>query len=416
MSERHSARSNAVVPPNSQVRVPTVRPNSMGINVTPGPLRRPTPIEQLANGLWLSSWGRTYSNPTHGKGFRAGTTLYGLLMRSVCAGRSTRARTNSSGGERSNQYSGTGVGGTTSRFCFGCVPFMRRIVLSLWVWFAIGVLLVLWLPVMGVAWLVDRDPALYNAGFTLRIVGRLLTYVNPFWDIHLEGPFPEDPRNPYVVVGNHFSQADPPIIARVPWEMKWVAKKALFDLPVAGWLLRMSGDISVDRTDKRSRARVLETARSYLERKCSVMFFPEGTRSRDGRVHRFSDGSFRLAIKQGVPVLPIAIDGTHEALPKHSIWFNLDVEQIRVKVLPPVQTSAYSPGQARELQRYVRARIVRQIATWRGVDPAAVDAMSNTGAAASEWLDAPPTEPAVVDDGEASVKPSTHSDSSEPGG
>lgn len=292
---------------------------------------------------------------------------------------------------------------------------MRRIVLSLWVWFAIGVLLILWLPVMGVARLVDRDPALYYAGYTLRIVGRLLTYVNPFWEIRLEGPFPDNPRRPYVVVGNHFSQADPPIIAHVPWEMKWVAKKALFHLPVAGWLLQMSGDISVDRTDKRSRARVLEAARWYLDRDCSVMFFPEGTRSRDGRVHRFSDGSFRLAIKEGVPVLPIAIDGTHEALPKNSIWFNPDVEQIRVKVLSPVETSSYSPGQARDLQRYVRARIVRQIATWRGVEPAEADALSSTAAAVSKWVDPPPSDPAVVADGEASIKPSTESGSSEPG-
>jgi len=293
---------------------------------------------------------------------------------------------------------------------------MRTVLLSLWVWFAIGVLLVAWIPVMLVARLLDRDPALYNTGLALRWLGRAMTYVNPFWDIELEGPFPDNPRAPYVVVGNHFSQADPPIIARVPWEMKWVAKKALFSLPVAGWLLRLSGDISVDRRDKRSRARVLETASSYLSNRCSVMFFPEGTRSRDGRVRKFSDGAFRLAIKEGVSVLPLAVDGTHEALPKHSLWFNPDVETIRVKVLDPIDTSSYTPDQARALQRYVRAQIIDQIATWRGVDPSAVDALSDSDAAVTNWLDAPPPSPSPEAEGEASVKPSARSGSTEPGG
>jgi 1-acyl-sn-glycerol-3-phosphate acyltransferase len=293
---------------------------------------------------------------------------------------------------------------------------MRSVLVSLWVWFAIGTLIVLWLPVMLVARLLDRDPAHYYTGYTLRILGRLLTYVNSFWTVELEGPFPDDPRNPYVVVGNHFSQADPPIISRVPWEMKWVAKKALFALPVAGWLLRLSGDICVDRRDKRSRARVLETAASYLNRACSVMFFPEGTRSRDGRVHRFSDGPFRLAIKEDVPVLPIVVDGTHEALPKNTLWFDPDVETIRVRVLEPVDTSEYTLSQTRDLQRHVRARIVEQIATWRGVSMAEVDGLADTSAAATTWIGHGPGAPADRSDGEASVKPSASGGASEPGG
>ena len=280
---------------------------------------------------------------------------------------------------------------------------MRTVLVSLWVWFAIGALIVLWVPIMAVARIVDRDPAHYYTGYTLRIMGRLFTYVNPFWKIELEGPFPDNPRNPYVVVGNHFSQADPPIIARVPWEMKWVAKKELFDLPFAGWLLRLSGDISVDRSSKNSRAAVLTTARDYLAKRCSVMFFPEGTRSRDGRVHRFSDGAFRLAIEEGVPVLPIALDGTHEALPKDSIWFDPNPEPIRVKVLDPVDTSTYAED-----------------AEWRGVDLDTVDGRGDTEAAAEEWVDAGPEDQVEgseeIAPGEASVKPPAQPDASEPGG
>jgi 1-acyl-sn-glycerol-3-phosphate acyltransferase len=294
---------------------------------------------------------------------------------------------------------------------------MRSVLVSLWVWFAIGALIVLWVPVMLVVRLVDRDPALYNAGYALRVLGRSMTYVNPFWQVDLRGPFPENPRNPYVVVSNHFSQADPPIIARVPWEMKWVAKQELFDLPFAGWLLKLSGDIPVDRSSKQSRARVLVRAAKYLDRKCSVMFFPEGTRSRDGRVQRFSDGAFRLAIEEGVPVLPIAIDGTHDALPKHSLWFNPDVEKIRVQVLDPVDTSDYEPGQARELQRRVRARIIEQVARWRDVSLDEADGLHDAAAAAADWLDEGLTAAKTRSpEGEASVKPSAPPGTSEPGG
>lgn len=292
---------------------------------------------------------------------------------------------------------------------------MRTVLLSLWVWFAIGTLLVLWMPIMLVMRLIDRDPALYYTGFALRWVGRAMTYVNPFWDIDLEGPFPDDPRNPYVVVSNHFSQADPPIISRVPWEMKWVAKAALFRIPVAGWLLRLSGDIAVDRGDKKSRAKVLEKSAFYLQRACSVMFFPEGTRSRDGRVRRFSDGAFRLAVKEDVPVLPLVVEGTHRALPKNSIWFDPDAETIRVKVLAPVDTSGYSLDDARALQRTVRARIVTQLAEWRGKSVDTVDALDGE-AAAKNWLDAGLERSDSGTDGEASVKPSAADGSSEPGG
>jgi 1-acyl-sn-glycerol-3-phosphate acyltransferase len=254
---------------------------------------------------------------------------------------------------------------------------MRSVLISLWNWFAIATLITAWVPMTAVVWLFDRDPVRYRTGLFLRRLGRTLTYVNPLWDIEVDGAFPDDPRAPYVVVSNHLSQGDPPIIARVPWEMKWVAKAELFDLPLAGWLLHMSGDIPVDRRSRRSRTNVLVRAREYLRNRCSVMFFPEGTRSPDGRVHRFADGAFRLAIQEGVSVLPIAIDGTRDALPKHSIWFRPDPQTMRVRVLEPVDTSAYDPDDARTLQLDVRRRIIEQVAAWRDCPPARVDGLAD---------------------------------------
>ena len=201
-----------------------------------------------------------------------------------------------------------------------------------------------------------------------------MTKVNRAWRIDIDGEPPEDPRHPYVVVCNHLSLADIPIISCLPWDMKWIAKAELLKTPLIGWLMRMAGDIPVDRTSKTSRVRVLVTARQYLVDNCSVMFFPEGTRSRDGRLYAFSDGAFRLAIKTQVPVLPLVIDGAQHTLPRSGWRFGS--AHIRLRVLPPVSTIGLSAADTEALRDRVRTTIAAQIAAWRGVPPQAVDALA----------------------------------------
>ncbi len=243
------------------------------------------------------------------------------------------------------------------------------------IWAAEVAIVLLWLPLVAVVRLFDRDPAHYATGRLFRLLGNAMTRVNPLWNVHLEGDLPDEPRLPYVVVANHQSNADIPVISRLPWEMKWVAKAELFRLPVAGWMMRLAGDIPVARRSPESRAAVLLAARQTLADRCSVMFFPEGTRSRDGRVRRFQSGAFRLAIDAGVPILPLAIDGTRDALPKHGWKFGHAIHA-RLKVLPPIPTAGLRPADAEALSAQVRDQIVDQIAAWRGADPAEVDALA----------------------------------------
>ncbi len=247
---------------------------------------------------------------------------------------------------------------------------------SLWTWFALVKLTFLWLPLLVLIRLFDGDPARYRTGRWFRRLGKAMTRVNPAWKIEISGERIEDPRRPYVVVSNHQSNADIPIVSCLPWEMKWVAKAELFKMPLTGWMMRLAGDLPVERTSATSRARALVLARQVLEKKCSVMFFPEGTRSRDGRVYGFNDGAFRLAIKAQVPVLPLALDGTQDALPKHS-WRFGPSDAIRLKVLPPVPTTGLTARDAGALCDQVRRRIVAQLAAWRGVSPDAVDAAAH---------------------------------------
>lgn len=241
-------------------------------------------------------------------------------------------------------------------------------------WAAIALIAVTALPVVALLWVLDRTPARLVAGRAFRVAGSMIPRSNPAWKVRISGVDPGTLRHPYVVVCNHLSQADIPLISMLPWEMKWVAKKELFDVPVLGWMMAMAGDIAVDRKDPQSRSTVLRRARGRIEKGASVMFFPEGTRSRDGRLKTFHDGAFRLAIQAGVPVLPLAIDGTSDALPTSGWQFS--PADVRLMVLPPVPTDGLTEADVPALRDRVRDAIRDQVAAWRGLDEAAVDALA----------------------------------------
>lgn len=241
-----------------------------------------------------------------------------------------------------------------------------RTLSSLIIWAVIGILVLMWLPLMALVWILDPSPERYVTGRLLRILASIVTRINPSWKIHISGNVPENPRNPYVVVANHQSSADIPVISRLPWEMKWAAKSELFDVPVFGWMLRLAGDIPVDPKKPKSRARVFLRARRMLENHCSVIFFPEGGRSRHGRIRPFTDGAFRLAVEAQVPILPIVLDGTGDAMPPPGWKFNsVDVQ---MKVLDPVPTAGLTKDDVPTLREQVRRMMVAQLAEWRGLE------------------------------------------------
>lgn len=106
------------------------------------------------------------------------------------------------------------------------------------------------------------------------------------------------------------------------------------------------------------------------------MFFPEGTRSRTGKLTRFASGAFDLAIRENKPILPLVLDGTQGCLPKKSWVFEPDVH-VKLKVLKPISTDSYKKGESSELMRVVRAQMAEQLAEWRGVDITEVDYAAN---------------------------------------
>lgn len=252
---------------------------------------------------------------------------------------------------------------------------MLSVLRSLWAWVAVVMLLLLWLPLLAFIRVFDRDPVQYTTGRWFRRLGAAMTKANPFWRVRVTGFQVPRERQPFVVVSNHQSMADIPLLSNIPWEMKWVAKIELFRVPVVGWMMRLAGDIPVERKDARSGARALIRAGRCLEARCPVMLFPEGTRSVDGRVGRFTDGAFHLAIRSKAPVLPIVVEGSSDALPKHS-WRFGSPRDISVHLLDPIPSEGYEPGQAGELRDRVRAAIMKTLGESRGVPPDQVDALA----------------------------------------
>ena len=159
---------------------------------------------------------------------------------------------------------------------------------SIWVWFSISALIVLWAPIMGFVYILDRDPGKYRTGRMFRRLGATMTRANPLWHFVISGNFPTNMRNPYLVISNHQSVADIPVLSLLPWDMKWVGKKSIFSLPILGWMMKLSRDIPVDRTSLRSRAKVFIDSKDRLRKGVSVIIFPEGTRSPDGQIQPFS--------------------------------------------------------------------------------------------------------------------------------
>ncbi len=239
-----------------------------------------------------------------------------------------------------------------------------RLLRSTWIWVASATLVILWVPIMGFTYLLDRDPLRRRTARYFCALGRAISRVNP-WRLHISGVENIEADRVYVIVSNHQSLADIPLISHVRVDAKWLAKAELFRFPAIGWMMRMAGNIPVDRSDKRKAAHALLRCARYLRQGCSVVFFPEGTRSPDGEVLPFNDGPFQLAIREQVPVLPLTVEGSGAALPRNSLLFG-GTQDIHLRILKPVPVEGWNVKQSSELREVVRQKIIEELHGLRG--------------------------------------------------
>jgi 1-acyl-sn-glycerol-3-phosphate acyltransferase len=234
---------------------------------------------------------------------------------------------------------------------------MRRVAAGIYTYLEFGVCLGAWVPILAVIHALHRhDSTPRVAGRWLRRFGRTAVRLSPLWKFSVEGKAPPDiAQRAYVVVANHESNADPFLLSFLPWDMRWIAKEEMFRIPVIGTIMRLSGDIALRRGQRESVREMMAECRRTLDEGLSVMFFPEGTRSRDGQLLPFKDGAFELAIEAHAPVLPVAIEGTRACMPKGSRW----PAEARgsARVLEPISTAGLGPADVARIRDLARARI-----------------------------------------------------------
>jgi 1-acyl-sn-glycerol-3-phosphate acyltransferase len=170
-----------------------------------------------------------------------------------------------------------------------------------------------------------------------------------------------NPRKPCIYVCNHQGSFDIfSLLACLRVQFRWLAKAELFRIPILGWAMRTAGYISLDRSAKKKAYQSMEVAARKIKEGTSVIIFPEGSRSLDGALQPFMNGGFTLAIKAGVPICPIAIDGTWAIMPRTTL--RIKRGNIRIVITQPLETTALTMQDRRRLMQTVEGRI-REVLT-----------------------------------------------------
>lgn len=216
--------------------------------------------------------------------------------------------------------------------------------------------------VLAVTWPFDKSRRAVHE--LSRVLVRLFFGVPPFWRFRAEGVERIDRDRSYVIVLNHQAMTDIPALYCVPLNFRWVSKREVFRIPFFGQFLRLHGDICIDRGHaSEAMEQLLRDGRLWISRGASVAIFPEGTRSKDGEIHRFKAGAFELARKAGVEILPVVLDGTTTLVKRNRMfrWHNT----IRVKVLDPIPARYIADTETKKLMTEVHDRMAAVLAEMR---------------------------------------------------
>jgi len=166
-----------------------------------------------------------------------------------------------------------------------------------------------------------------------------------------------DPSKPYVFMSNHVSHADSPALAlTIPHPLHWVFKKELGKIPVFGWVLSSGGQVMVDRSSPEKAREALSEALAGLSGSNSILIYPEGTRSRDGKLQPFKKGGFWMALSAGLPIVPVRVSGSRDVVAADTL--RITPGTITVEILPPIETAGRTVADIPELMEQVRAAML----------------------------------------------------------
>ena len=188
----------------------------------------------------------------------------------------------------------------------------------------------------------------------------LYTWFNPAWPVRLAGREKIRSDVTYVMVANHQSLLDILVLFRVFAHFKWVSKIENFRVPLIGWNMSLNRYIKLKRGDRASVIRMMQDCRETLAEGNSIMMFPEGTRSPDGRLRAFKTGAFELAKTAGAPILPILVEGTADALPKRGFVLR-GRHLIRITILDEVPYASFADESVEDLTSRMRELFAKRL-------------------------------------------------------
>jgi len=184
--------------------------------------------------------------------------------------------------------------------------------------------------------------------------------LNPIWRIRVTGREKINKRVTYVIVSNHQSGLDIIVLFKLWIHFKWVAKKSIYYYPFLGWNMWLNRYIALDRMKSSSMRKMMIDAGKTLKSGNSVMIFPEGTRSKNGILQPFKTGAFHIALQAQVPILPVAISGTFEAVRKGGFLVSKNFN-IRATVLDPIPFETFVNLDPKEIAEKVHQIIEQQL-------------------------------------------------------
>ncbi len=237
----------------------------------------------------------------------------------------------------------------------------------LWTFFVLTSIVLL--SIGCVIWLVSRwfDRRLVILHIFSCFWGSLYTWCNPLWRVHIEGRNKLPWKRPAILVSNHQSMVDILVLYRLFTPYKWVSKKENFAIPILGWQMRMNDYLEIDRNSRESFGKLMQKASHFLKLGSPILIFPEGTRHPGDKLGPFKEGAFKMALDNGVDIIPIIIEGSARALPKKGVILT-GYSKIRVRVLDPIPYEEFSGKTIREIKELVRELMSEEYGRLQGTN------------------------------------------------
>lgn len=182
------------------------------------------------------------------------------------------------------------------------------------------------------------------------IYTKIIIYSSPWWKLKVNGIENMKSDIAYVIMPNHQSMLDIPIICTLNRNLLWVSKKEILYVPIVNFVLMMRGDIIIKRGTVGDAKKMLKKCRATLKKGISVTICPEGTRSKDGKIHSFKEGAFVAAKLGNSDILPIVLDGPYDITNNKGKFGLMFPATITINILEPISKESFKDEQVKDLK------------------------------------------------------------------